>query len=214
MIESRPHVPAVALLLLCLVGCGDEPPRPAAPQTSLLINVPACGGAIEGPWSDDVHYLRGRLVTHLHQVRRRKLVVVYLELEERSDSAMDIELPADREVQIEVLDENHAPMPSLGYIWSGPVRSPRVFTVPQDGRIRFPLSGSSCAGGGENLIICFTYGMWTIEPDDPRPYYVRGVMRVEPPSSDPRRRRKRTPGRRRWSGEMLLPPTRVDTELR
>jgi hypothetical protein len=159
-------------------------------------------GAVVGPWSEVVGGVRGRLVTALDDLDRGgAFVSVYVELESVHHYTSDVEIPADREVEVELLDEAMRPVPPrTGHVYSGPLVPPAPIRIQNHGRARWKVSAGGCGVAQGGVTLCFLHRSWFLPDADRRPYHVRGILRRDP----------KAPGGPGWAGRLDLPTTQVD----
>jgi hypothetical protein len=116
--------------------------------------------------------------------------------------ASGTEIGADRQVEVELLDESMRPVPPDGMPYSGPVGPPVAIVLPNHSRIRYKVSAGGCGVPPGGVAVCFVEKGWFIPDEDARTSYVRGVLR----------RDGRDEGGGKWIGRLALTATRVDRQ--
>ncbi len=196
------HVPlwedyaAASCLIEVAPGATDQEAR-ATPR------FPDREGAMVGDWTDAVRGIRARLVTSLDDLDRGgAFVSVYVELEHVHPYSSQIEIGADRQVEIELLDDAMRPVPPQGFPYDGPVEAPASIVLPNHSRIRYKVSSGGCGTPPGGVMVCFLHANWFIPDKDQRTFYVRGTLRSEGKGE----------GGNRWTGRLVLPPTPLDRQ--
>ena len=83
-----------------------------------------------GAWTPAIRGMRARLVTALDDLDRGgRFVSVYVEFEHVHAYSSDIEIPSDRQLEVELLDEAQQPLPKRSLPYGGPGSEPKAISL-------------------------------------------------------------------------------------
>jgi hypothetical protein len=175
-----------------------------------------------GPWSEPAPCvgdigcgaIRGRLLIYygfspraLGRPLDRPETQVYLELQNLSDSSLDIYFDFEKGLRGELKDVHGKPATSSGGPGSGTFPSASWITLPYDATIRLRASWYGYGFPRNSGLMIPFFKKLVIKPGDTTSYLLSATFTVSPPTNH-----VSSPDRHVWTGKVLLPDMKISAK--